>query len=82
MERADPIEQEEDDSHEIDTRVSDLHEQTEKRVIETTKHGRDQNIVVVSDISEPNSSASIAKKASQNFFTLAGPDQIINPGAS
>ena len=33
MERADPIKQEEDDSHEIDTRVSDLHEHTEKRVI-------------------------------------------------
>ena len=50
--------------------------------METTKHGRDQNIVVVSDISEPNSSASIAKKASQNlFYTSAGTEQIFNSGA-
>ena len=55
MDRVEPIEQGEDDSHEIDVRVSDLQEQVEKKMTKKTIQGRDQKISVVSDISEPNS---------------------------
>ena len=64
MNRIDPAEQGEDDFHEIATRVSNLHGKTLGLTASRSPKKGDQNITVVSNISEPNSAGSLTKQAS------------------